>query len=397
MRTTTGRGSTSTLEALVRAAHSANAERANLRVVSIQESQPSLQPLEILGRCIGQLPESRYEALRIFGGALRDPHLFVIPKANDYGVEWWDRLVDLVDYAAKTATSGALAVIAIDDRSLLSLNPTYDFRNGKPVGKLLSFASSAPVVMWQAYLHHRIAWEVAGNLDLAYRLDDALGGIAVGEENALEASLNGFADALAAENQAGLKELDRALAVTVRDGAARDPRHGESDDIRALELAGFLWPSEGRRGMHITPWAARALARTTNGLPYAWQTRAAMVCMPLAGELLETCFELESRIRSSVLSRGVANAPSETTEEHFTRFIDGKDGVISYPRQHPAIPSDKKDIWAFASLGEVLKATNFFTPDAFWQTLYLRNAVAHGHYVCWHHITKAVQLMRTVA
>ena len=85
----------------------------------------------------------------------------------------------------------------------------------------------------------------------------------------------------------------------------------------------------------------------------------------------------------------------QQARDSFERFKRGNDQFVSYPTKYPAPPSRLKDAWAFATLGEVLRASpSGAVADLFFDILRLRNAIAHGHYVGWAHIKHAWQQLR---
>ena len=148
--------------------------------------------------------------------------------------------------------------------------------------------------------------------------------------------------------------------------------------------------------LHVVPWAARALLAMP-GLPrkQIWALRHHLVCAPLAGEILSLCLQFESQIQSSLHGRQDQSKVSGQTLANQDRFKLGLDDFVVYPRAFPASPRTADDIWAFASLGENLKSCpTVAVPDLYWQTLWLRNAIAHGHYVGWSHVRKALRMLR---
>ena len=394
------RGATTVIDALTRAVFSAQGDRGNLRVVKLSEVDSRAAPLQVLGREICQLPTGKYDARKVFGGALQDAYVFVLTALDPVPMTWWDDLCELVEWAAKTSWSGPLACVMVDEAGRFAAEPAHDFRSGQPTSQLFALQLGSPITLWQAYAHRRIAWEVGGNLELAYRLDEMATGVPVGDEIGLESVLNQFAEDMARVSKEALERLLRFLGSSPRSGNSTAAYALDVDDRREMELASLLWPAEGRRTPRLTPWTARAIAKTAEGYYHREQLRAALVCAPLATELLRVCFELETRIRADRLSDMTTETPSLETKRNFERFCRGGDDFVRYPAGHPAIPSEDADVWAFASLVEVLKATRERSPaaipDSYESARLLRNTVAHGHYVCWHHIQRASSLIRSI-
>ncbi len=148
--------------------------------------------------------------------------------------------------------------------------------------------------------------------------------------------------------------------------------------------------------LHVVPWAARALLAMPR-LPkkQVWALRHHLVCTPLAGEILALCLQFESQIQTRLHGRQDRSNIKAETIENQNRFKSGSDDFVVYPRAFPASPTSEDDVWAFASLGENLKSCPpGAVPDLYWHTLRLRNAIAHGHYVGWHHVQKTLRMLR---
>jgi hypothetical protein len=126
-----------------------------------------------------------------------------------------------------------------------------------------------------------------------------------------------------------------------------------------------------------------------------WALRHHLVCAPVAGEILSLCLQFESQIQTNLHGRQDRGKLSDQTIANQDRFKLGRDDFVVYPRAFPALPDTPDDVWAFASLGESLKSCPMSAvPDLYWQTLKLRNAIAHGHYVGWPHIRAALRMLR---
>lgn len=147
--------------------------------------------------------------------------------------------------------------------------------------------------------------------------------------------------------------------------------------------------------LHVVPWASRALlAKPELPKKQVWALRHHLICAPLAGEILSLCLQFESQIQTKLHGRQDRSKVSIQTAENQRRFKDGDDDFVVYPGAFPAPPAGEDDVWAFASLGENLKSCPAgAVPDLYWHTLRLRNAVAHGHYVGWHHVRLALRML----
>lgn len=168
---------------------------------------------------------------------------------------------------------------------------------------------------------------------------------------------------------------------------------GLKAELFALNL---LWRPPSMNSLHVVPWAARALLALA-GLPKTqiWALRHYLVCAPLAGEIMSLCLQFESQIQTKLHSRQDHSQISDKTIANQERFKSGSDKFVVYPSAFPALPTSEDDVWAFASLGENLKSCpSGAVPELYWHTLWLRNAIAHGHYVGWHHVRMALKMLR---
>lgn len=158
----------------------------------------------------------------------------------------------------------------------------------------------------------------------------------------------------------------------------------------------LLWRPPSMSSLHVVPWVARALLAMP-GLPrkQVWALRHHLVCAPVAGEILSLCLQFESQIQTNLHGRQDRERLMDQTIANQERFKSGRDDFVVYPRAYPALPDTADDVWAFASLGENLKSCpTGAVPDLYRNTLRLRNAIAHGHYVGWSHVRKALRMLR---
>ena len=88
-------------------------------------------------------------------------------------------------------------------------------------------------------------------------------------------------------------------------------------------------------------------------------------------------------------------AADEKAVKAFDRFRRGESSAVVYPAGHPCPPTQAQDVWHFAGLGETMYACHRDSiSESLWETVHLRNAMAHGHYVAWAHIKSALRQAR---
>lgn len=299
----------------------------------------------------------------------------------------WERFVLLIEHYTKSAPAIELCVLVLDHRGVVAAEPSFDFSFGRSTHLVLSQAAELEEsALWSPYLHHRACWEAAGDPMLAADIGERLAQAPHGDDVAAEAALANFATEAGAV--AGLAELEWDIVVgTGRLSAERDAAR------RRLQDRGLLWQPPGLRRLELVPWASRAILQT-NGVAESLvpALRHNLVCTPLATEVLAQCLSAEARIRMQLTGHQQGEPKTETYDNH-ARFCAGHDDFVVYPRNYPLPPSRPQDLWSFAPLGDTLKASGA-VPQRFWETVKLRNAVAHGHYVCWPHIKRAWQQLR---
>lgn len=244
-----------------------------------------------------------------------------------------------------------------------------------------------------AYLHHRAAWEAGGCLSYATSVGSELTRGVTGDDEAVEVALQTHA------NERLVGHGGRQLLIELVGLGSGGARPGQNR-LRVLQAdlfaLGLLWRPPSMSSLHIVPWAARALLAVPGlARKQVWALRHNLVCAPLAGEILSLCLQFESQIQSDLHGRQDRSRVSPQTLDNQLRFRQGRDDFVVYPSAFPASPDTADDIWAFASLGESLKSCpTSLVPDLYWQTLWLRNAIAHGHYVGWSHVRKALRMLR---
>lgn len=307
----------------------------------------------------------------------------------------WEEIVSLLEYYRKSTNPVRLSAVVVDCRGAVGSEPVCDFLNGRPTHHVLSEVSTIVDVgsLWPAYLHHRAAWEAGGSLSYAMSLASELEHGASCDDEAVEVVLQAHANMRLA-NHSGRQLLCDFV------GLGAEGVRPDQAGLRALKAELFalnlLWRPPSMNSLHVVPWAARALLALP-GFPkkHVWALRHHLVCAPLAGEIMSLCLQFESQIQTKLHGRQDRSRISDQTIANQDRFNSGTDDFVVYPSAFPALPRNEDDVWAFASLGENLKSCPPSTvPDRYWHTLRLRNAIAHGHYVGWHHVRMAFGMLR---
>ena len=380
-----------------RAVHGANSGEARLDVRRLEVGGEAGTPTQALLRDF-ELDQtiSPFEARDKIRACLLDrSFVLVFVEVAPVDVGDWEAIVGLLEYYRKSTNPARLSAVVIDSRGVVRSEPVCDFLNGRPTHYVLSEVSSTmdEGLHWPAYLHHRAAWEAGGCLSYATSVGSELPRGAAGDDEAIEVALQAHA------NDHLLGHAGRQLLcelVGLGSGGARPSPtrlRGLQGDLLAMSL---MWRPPSMSSLHVVPWAARALLAMP-GLPrkQVWALRHHLVCSPVAGEILSLCLRFESQIQTKLHGRQDCVKLSAQTISNQNRFKSGSDDFIVYPRAFPALPDTADDVWAFASLGENLKSCPVgAVPDLYWDTLRLRNAIAHGHYVGWPHIRMALRMLR---
>ncbi len=372
----------------VRAAHG---DERRLSIQRVECGGASGSPKEALLASIELPPDlNPFEAKDLLSVRFMDqPTVFVLSEGTAVATKEWTELTMLVDHFGKRTPAVPLCVIAFDGRNALQHDPSFDFTIGRCMELVLAGALDRDEAsVWRCYLHHRSCWEAAGDPLLAQEWGDALRLCKLGDDAEVERVLNECAQELARE-----VELQRCIATVVdaldRRSSARERARQELNERR------MLWRPPGIQRLELTPWASRALLGG-RGVPSDLVTRLRhnLVCMPLASEILVHCTNAEARIRMQLDGRQV-QPPDEKAVKNFDRYLRGESPAISYPAGHPSPPSRSQDVWQFAGLGETMRACHRDSVgEPLWETVNLRNAMAHGHYVSWAHIKSAMKQAR---
>lgn len=385
------------IPSICRAVHGSNGGGARLDIRRVEVGGQAGTPIRALLREFELDPAtSPFEARDKIRTCLLDrSFLLVFVECAPVGPNDWEEIVSLLEYYRKSTNPVRLSAVVVDGRGIVSSEPVCDFLNGRPTHHVLSDVSSMieESSLWPAYLHHRAAWEAGGGLNYAMSLGSKLEHGASCDDEAVEQTLQAHANMRLASHPGRQPLCD---LVGLGAGAIRL----DQTRLRSLQAELFamdlLWRPPSMNSLHVVPWAARALL-ALHSLPKTqiWALRHQLVCAPLAGEIMSLCLQFESQIQTKLHGRQDRNQISDKTIANQDRFKSGFDDFVVYPSAFPALPTSEDDVWAFASLGENLKSCPpNAVPDLYWHTLGLRNAIAHGHYVGWHHVRKALRMLR---
>lgn len=385
------------IPSICRAVHGSNGGESRLDIRRLEVGGQAGTPIQALLQEFELNPTiSPFEAREKIRTCLLDrSFLLVFVEAAPVDPNDWEEITNLLEYYRKSTNPVCLSAVLVDGRGIVRSEPSYDFVSGRPTHHVLSEVSSTmdEASLWPAYLHHRAAWEAGGCLSYAMSLGNELERSTTCDDEVVELALQTHANVRLASH-AGRHLLCELVGL--------GPRSMRPDQARLRALhtelltANLLWRPPSMSSLHVVPWAARALLALP-GLPrkQIWALRHHLVCAPLAGEILSLCLQFESQIQTRLHGRQNRSNISDQTRTNQKRFNSGSDDFVVYPGAFPASPSSEDDVWAFASLGENLKSCPASAvPDLYWHTLRLRNSIAHGHYVGWHHVRLALRMLR---
>jgi|APTNR8051073442_1049403.scaffolds.fasta_scaffold03284_2 hypothetical protein len=385
------------IDAVQKAAYGANGPNGELRAVVLTRDDIEVPPLTALMQAVGvDAHAGHFSAMRALAKAVRDrrSYLFIATTALSDKPVWWDEVRDIVENCGKTVPPAPIGVVTIDTHYMADWTPEFDFSVGWPTDSILDCLDSGCSNLWRTYVHHRIAWESAGNVGTAQDLDEFVGDLAVGDDEGLDRQFGEFAKGCFT-NHSHARILVEYVCRSDMPVRRRDPHVGELRD--ELLAAGLLWRPPSATSPRVVPWAAREILRVENLGRNVWQLRANLVCASLAAETMRFCLQGESDIRSALSESTPFRAPAEDTKRNFERFRHGDSKFVQYPQRYPRPPTSDNDVWGFASLGELLGAhPSEVTLDGYRELLHLRNAVAHGHYVTWQHVLGAQRLRQVL-
>jgi hypothetical protein len=373
---------------LVRTAHG---DERRLSIQRVECGDIHGTPMQALLASIELRPDlNPFEAKDLLGVHFLDrPTVFVLSESSTVATQAWTELAMLVEHFGKRIPGIPLCVIALDGRNALQHDPSFDFTAGRCTELLLAGALGRDEAsVWRAYLHHRCCWEAGGDPLLAQEWGDVLSRCALGDDAAVESGLND-----SVREMARVVGLQKQLA-TVRQALDRHSADRERARQDLYEQR-VLWRLPGIQRLELTPWASRALLGQPD-LPreLVARLRHNLVCMPLASEILAHCMNAEARIRMQLEGMQV-HAADDKAVKAFDRFRRGESSSVVYPAGHPRPPTQAHDVWHFAGLGETMHACQRESiSESLWETVHLRNAMAHGHYVAWAHIKNALRQAR---
>jgi hypothetical protein len=333
---------------------------------------------------------NRFEMMRQTARALAGrPGVILVPPTGEPGTGQLAQATDWLDRLRRADPAVQVAMLLLDTPRERLAGKVFDLSVGLPVDRLLSGGGSAGV-LWRGYLHHRLAWESAGDLERA-NAAVVVRALAVGADAEFEKLLNESARA-AYEAVPGARRqaVRQYLEERVRGTRPRGWLAGRAAD---LEQDRLLWRPSGVGGQATAaPWLARALLLAQVVPVCEFLLRDGLVCAPLAHELLGGCFDLEGQERAVLFARRVNQAPPDRAIERWRAF--GEPCAMQAGLYPPGCPARPEDAWPFATFGEFLSVMAPDDPrrDAWYDLLNLRNHVAHGHYVGW----AAVQKLREV-
>lgn len=317
---------------------------------------------------------------------LSDLRPVVLLVSCDGPMQSWDeqgrRLVELARQQ-KPPVPLTIILAAHSDRDTRR-NYDHELLHAWPAETLSSELMGRAERLWPLYLHHRLAWEVAGDLDMLRRMHLSATESFPGprEDEAFEALLNQRA-----------RDQYETVDAQVRAAWVRQLREtswtGENPFTIFRQLPGppLIWTPQTHGVPLIIPWIARGLLSEDVAWPSGARSwlRHSLVNQRMAGELLTRCIDVESLVRRQTHEALNTGALGDETQRRLDQFErgTGEGEHAFYPKAHPARPDEPS---AFASLGEWLTALDRgrVSHIELWHRLrILRNALAHGHYVSW--------------
>jgi hypothetical protein len=293
---------------------------------------------------------------------------------------------------ARSGEGAAFTLIVLDTHEQPLAGEGFDLTIGRPVDGLLGQKHATDVSLWQGYVHYRVAWECAGDLRRGFQWNERiLNVLHFGDDVALERLLNEVATEAFSALSPSLRELMAEYLGTL--WKETQDRNRQLRLLDELTTAQLLWKPPGQQASWPTPWAARALLLRGEAGTSRALMRGCLICPYLAHEILNLCFNLEAQERTfhlagknvSPLLKNEAQRKvwdeAVTRRQQFRQGDEDSEGVF-YPVGCPALPGDE---WDFASFGKFLKLLPrdpVRTPLVY-EVVFIRNALAHGHYVCW--------------
>ncbi|MBI2373721.1 MAG: hypothetical protein HYV07_06945 [Deltaproteobacteria bacterium] len=314
---------------------------------------------------------ARYEELSHRLRAM--PVVLTVPPSRD--LARWDveAISEVTTRLAKATTAAALVVLVFSTQPLPTVETLADLTCALPSpDDLFSLLGRNDRRAWSGYIHHRLAWECAGDHERAVRWAEHVQNLAVGDDDGFESALNGLAREQLRSSTLGPEGAEEAVADPTKDGSAE---------------AWWRGPRDRRR---IVPWVARGLLLAGTGR-LRHVLRSALLCETIAGLLLDVCFDLECRARA-LPDLDPRELPDSASNELARFEVDEGSARVFYPRGAPSLPVEPLDVASLGALAHALPRGQ--GRDFLFRLTRLRNALAHQHYVGWRAVEEASWLLR---
>jgi hypothetical protein len=375
-------------EALPERVHAVDQGRTNVDTLLVR-SFDAVGDVRALAKLVFDIqPSSTRRALELAADVLSHQRTLLVLEGTRLPEEavraFIEAATQLASDVAKLRPSVALPVLVIHSPGLPCAEGGWSFTSGGPLGEVLGRSDAQPSARWAAYVHMRLAWESAGELDVALEWAAPAAGLTSGADGGLEQVLNALADEAWQRLDGSRRELLHGyLAMLGKRPWDRMEYIRRTEELQAAQLA---WRPSGVAHVRPVPWAARALARQDRR-PAHTQTllRSCMTCAPIAKEVVSRCLDLEAYLRARHAPEPVPR-PFGKADEALRDFQGRGNESFDrrfYPEDCPA--AALVDASAFMPFGEFLEGLPLhgWRRKALHQLRQLRNSVAHGHYVGW--------------
>ncbi|MCG5512325.1 hypothetical protein [Ectothiorhodospira shaposhnikovii] len=252
-------------------------------------------------------------------------------------------------------------------------NYQLDVTRGLPVVSPDPLLSGPDEFAWNAYLHHRVAWEVGGQVDSASELASMTAGMEIGDDNAFEELLNRQASIALSKHGLSADACIRILERWLR---------GQDAFITQEHRDLLTWRPQATT-RYLKPYVARAILLNRSisiASDLKDAIRSATVCQPLIGCLFSATLEIEYRQRPKHTKNAIDRldqAIIDKAKKMHSEFCD-RDFIVErllYPSTSRIAPCGPDDWPGFLSYGQVVPRDE--------RAFRLRNALAHGHPPSW--------------